>query len=44
MRITMEPTLYFDPQAAPHMGHCPRCGGHLYGPDTPCLRCIRRQS
>ena len=42
MYIRIEYTLYFDPQAAPHSDHCPRCGGHRYAPGYHCLRCERR--
>ena len=42
MRITLEPTLYFDPQAARPAAYCPDCGGLLYAPSLRCLRCERR--
>lgn len=43
MRITIDPTLYFDPQQALPAGYCARCGGCLYRPSLSCLRCGRRE-
>ncbi len=37
--MDLEPTLFFDPQAAIPAGYCPRCGGCLYRPSLVCLRC-----
>lgn len=42
MKITIEPTLYLDPQAVKPAGYCPVCGGALYNPSLVCLRCERR--
>lgn len=39
MRITTEPTLFFDPQAEPRVRFCPVCGGCTYPPGHHCLRC-----
>ena len=39
MRIKIDPTLFFDPQAAPRVRFCPRCGGCTYPPGYSCIRC-----
>lgn len=39
MANAIEQTLYEDPQGAIPAGYCPVCGGALYGPESPCLRC-----
>lgn len=44
MTITIESTLYIDPQAEKPSGFCPTCGGELYQPSHCCLRCERRFS
>ena len=44
MAVTIESTLYIDPQTAKPSGFCPTCGGELYTPGNTCLRCTRRFS
>lgn len=39
MRVKMEPTMFFDPQAERRIRFCPRCGGCTYPPGYGCLRC-----
>ena len=39
MKVTIEPVLYIDPQAAVPDGSCDRCGGALWLPSLRCLRC-----
>lgn len=39
MRVTMEPTMFFDPQAVTPVQYCPVCGGCTYPPGHFCLRC-----
>ena len=41
MRIILEPTLFFDPQAEPRIRLCEVCGGCTYPPGYHCLRCER---
>lgn len=41
MNVTIEQTLYPDPQAQRPGGRCPVCGGALYGPGFHCIRCGR---
>lgn len=41
MNVTIEQTLYTDPQAQSPKGYCPACGGALYGPGFSCIRCGR---
>lgn len=40
---SIEPTLYIDPQAAPPVCFCSRCGRELYAPSLICLCCERRE-
>lgn len=44
MAISIEPTLYMDPQAVKPAGFCPVCGGELYRPGLSCLRCERDET
>ena len=44
MAVSIESTLYIDPQTAKPSGFCPDCGGELYAPGNDCLRCQRRFS
>lgn len=42
MKITIEPTLFTDPQAAVPAGFCEVCGREIYAPSLICARCERR--
>lgn len=42
MAITIESTLYIDPQTQPAAGRCEYCGGELYAPSLICGRCERK--
>ena len=44
MVLSIESTLYIDPQAATPSGFCPTCGAEVYPPSHSCLRCERRFS
>ena len=39
--MSIEPTLYIDPQAQIPACYCPHCGGARYAPSLTCLRCER---
>ena len=39
MNVTIEQSLYTDPQAAVPAAYCPRCGGALWLPSLRCIRC-----
>ncbi len=41
MILSIEPTLYIDPQAERRTGVCPQCGGTCYAPGYRCIRCER---
>ena len=42
MNITIEQTLYIDPQAEAAAAFCEKCGGELYAPSCVCSRCQRK--
>ena len=41
MTISIESTLFYDPQGAVPADFCPKCGGARYLPGKSCLRCGR---
>lgn len=44
MNVSIEPMLYFDPQAAIPAGRCPLCGAELYPPAAVCFLCGRERA